>query len=239
MPTDTAPAPLRSGQAAAVAVRLAEIAFVMVFTAAILFGAAGTTGWFWGWLFLAVQLAVVLINSLVLSRRRLDTIAERGRPAEFKGWDKVISGLWSLFQYLLLPLAAGLDLRFGWTRLSGAGWNIAGAAVYLCGLELFSWAMITNAFFSTTARVQSERGQTVCRSGPYRFVRHPGYAGAILQSFGTTLLLGSLWALIPATGAAICILVRTILEDRLLQAELDGYAAYALRVRFRWIPGIW
>ena len=99
--------------------------------------------------------------------------------------------------------------------------------------------MLTNAYFSTAVRIQTDRGQTVCRSGPYRFVRHPGYVGAILQSLGIPFLLGSWWALIPGLAAVVFIVIRTALEDRTLQYELVGYWDYAQEVRFRLVPGIW
>jgi protein-S-isoprenylcysteine O-methyltransferase Ste14 len=107
------------------------------------------------------------------------------------------------------------------------------------GLGLGGWAMLANAYFSTAVRIQSDRGQTVCRSGPYRFVRHPGYVGFMLQSLGTPLLLGSSWALIPGITAVALMAIRTSWEDRMLQAELPGYPDYAQQVRYRLVPGIW
>ena len=104
---------------------------------------------------------------------------------------------------------------------------------------MFGWAMTTNAFFSTAVRIQSDRGHTVCRSGPYRFVRHPGYVGAILMSLGTPLLLGSAWALIPAAAAMVLMVLRTHLEDDTLRAELPGYEDYAHDVRYRLVPRLW
>ncbi|MBN2085473.1 MAG: isoprenylcysteine carboxylmethyltransferase family protein [Anaerolineales bacterium] len=155
-------------------------------------------------------------------RKKPEIIAERGRPREFKTWDKVVGGLWGVMHYIAIPLAAGLDARFGWTRGLGTAWNIAGSVLFIAGMAFFSWAMITNAFFSTTARIQSDRGQTVCRTGLYRFVRHPGYIGAILQAPGMSILLGSLWALIPAAAGVVCMIIRTAFEDRMLQHELAG-----------------
>jgi len=148
---------------------------------------------------------------------------------------------WSLepAQFLVLTLVVGLDMRFGWTRELGAAWHVAGAVVFAVGLGLFGWAMITNAYFSTAVRIQVDRGQTVCRNGPYRFVRHPGYAGALLQSLGIPFLLGSLWALIPGITAAALMIIRTSLEDRMLQAELPGYRDFVQEVHYHLIPGIW
>jgi protein-S-isoprenylcysteine O-methyltransferase Ste14 len=168
-----------------------------------------------------------------------ETVAERGRAKITKEWDKIVSGLWTLALFLAVPLVAGLDMRSGWTRELNPACNIAGALALACGLGLGGWAMITNAYFSTAVRIQNDRGQTVCRTGPYQVVRHPGYAGFILQSLGTPILLGSWWALIPGLTAAALIIIRTSLEDRMLQAELTGYREFVRKVRYRLVPGIW
>jgi len=99
--------------------------------------------------------------------------------------------------------------------------------------------VLSNAFFSTVVRVQSDRGHNVCSDGPYRFVRHPGYVGGIVQWLGVPLLLGSRWALLPGVLAAVLLVVRTALEDRTQRTALEGYADYAARVRYRLAPGIW
>jgi protein-S-isoprenylcysteine O-methyltransferase Ste14 len=212
---------------------------VLALQAAILFVCAGRLDWIWAWIFLAINIAVILINGIFLLPTKSEIIAERGRPKEFKKWDKAVGGLWGVMYYLGVPIAAGLDARFGWTHGLGSGWNIVGAVIFAAGMALFSWAMITNAYFSTTARIQTDRGQKVCRNGPYRYVRHPGYIGAILQSPGTSLLLGSLWSLIPAAAAASFMIVRTALEDRMLQNELAGYKDYVKEVAYRLIPWVW
>jgi protein-S-isoprenylcysteine O-methyltransferase Ste14 len=100
------------------------------------------------------------------------------------------------------------------------------------------WALGENRFFSSVVRIQTDRGHVVCDSGPYRIVRHPGYAGNILPLAGIVLALGSIWTLVPAIVALIITVIRTTLEDRTLQAELPGYRDYARRVRYRLIPGI-
>jgi protein-S-isoprenylcysteine O-methyltransferase Ste14 len=219
--------------------RFGAIVFMLALEAAILFLAAGRLDWIWAWIFIGINLAVVLVNGTILMRTNPEIVAERGRPKEVKNWDKAVSGLWALAQYLAIPLVAGLDARFGWTRGLGIAWNIAGAVVFTAGMALFGWAMITNAYFSTAARIQSDRGQTVCRSGPYRFVRHPGYSGTVLQAMGTSFLLGSLWSLIPTAAAVACMVARTVLEDRMLQNELPGYKDFARDVPHRLVPGVW
>ena len=99
--------------------------------------------------------------------------------------------------------------------------------------------MASNRYFSTLVRIQIDRGHTVATSGPYRYVRHPGYTGYSASFFGMSLALGSLWAIIPAGFLTCLFVVRTVLEDRTLQGELPGYGHYARRVRFRLLPGIW
>jgi protein-S-isoprenylcysteine O-methyltransferase Ste14 len=229
----------RSSVVTGILARFAQVAILFLVQAAILFLAAGGLNWIWAWVFLGIYLVSVSINSAFLMRASPETIAERGLAKETKNWDKLVSGLWSLAQFLVLPLVAGLDMRFGWTQRYSAWWHVAGAIVFAFGLGLFGWAMITNAYFSTAVRIQSDRGQTVCRTGPYRFVRHPGYIGTILQSLAIPLLLGSLWALIPGIIAAVLMIIRTSLEDRLLQAELPGYPDFVQEVRYRLVPGIW
>jgi protein-S-isoprenylcysteine O-methyltransferase Ste14 len=233
------PAESHPNVAAGIVTRFGQVVILLVFQAAILFLAAGRLHWTWAWVFLGIYLVSVSINSAFLLHTGPETIAERGRPQEMKDWDKVVGGLWSLAQFLVLPLVAGLDVRFGWTRGLSTVWHVAGAVVFAVGLGFFGWAMITNAYFSTAVRIQSDRGQTVCRTGPYRLVRHPGYVGTILQSLGIPFLLGSLWALIPGITAAALMIIRTALEDRMLQAELPGYRDFVQEVRYRLVPGIW
>jgi protein-S-isoprenylcysteine O-methyltransferase Ste14 len=219
--------------------RAAQIVVLLLVEATILFGAAGRLDWVWAWVFLGIYLASVLINAAFLMRTNPETVAERGRPGEFRRWDRVVSGLWALAQFAVIPLVAGLDARFAWTGPIDTAWHLAGAAVFAAGLAIFGWAMVTNAYFSTAARIQTERGQTVCRNGPYRVVRHPGYAGTMLQSVGIAVLFGSCWALVPAITAILLIVVRTRFEDRMLQDELPGYPEFARVVHHRLVPGIW
>lgn len=226
---------LRSG----IANRATQVAVRTALLAAILFPASGRLDWPWAWLFLAIYLASISINMAFLLRRSPETAAERGRFEGMRGWDKIIGGLWSVMQFLLLPLAAGLDARCGWTGPVALWLHLASGAAFALGLALFGWAMITNAYFAALVRIQAERGHTVCDSGPYRFVRHPGYVGTFLQSLGAPLLLGSAWALIPGALAAGLMVLRTVFEERTLQEELAGYKDYARRVRWRLLPGVW
>jgi protein-S-isoprenylcysteine O-methyltransferase Ste14 len=219
--------------------RAVQILLVLLIQAVILFLVSGHFDWIWAWVFLGIYFVSVAINSFFMVRTSPETVAERGQAEFTKGWDKLIGGLWGLMQFLIVPLVAALDYRFGWTGEISVAWHLAGALLFAAGLGLFGWAMITNTYFSTAVRIQSERGQTVCRSGPYRFVRHPGYTGTLLQSVGMPLLLGSWWALIPGLIAAALMTTRAALEDRTLQAELPGYTEFTHEVKYRLIPGVW
>jgi len=225
--------------ASGILMRIGTVVIFFVLIAAILFLSVGRLNWTWAWVYLGICLVSLIINASIMFRTSPETIAERGRPQETKDWDKVVGGLWALAIYFALPLVAGLDVRFGWARDISVAWHVASAVVFAVGLELSAWAMIANAYFSTAVRIQSDRGHTVCSTGPYRFVRHPGYVGFILQSISVPFLLGSLWALIPGITATVLMIIRTSLEDRTLQAELPGYQDYVQKVRYRLVPGIW
>lgn len=225
--------------AAGIRARIIQILTGYLVVGAILFLAAGSLDWLWAWVYLGIMLALIGVNAVVMHRLNPEVIAERGRPGAMQDWDKIISLLWSIAQYLALPLIAGLDRRFGWSAGIDVGCHWAGVFLFICGMALSSWAMAVNRYFSTVVRIQRERGQTVCRSGPYRYVRHPGYTGFIIQALGLPLLLGSWWACIPAYVSANLIIIRTIFEDRLLQAELSGYQDYVREVRFRLVPDLW
>ena len=219
--------------------RAAQIVIVLTIQGLILFLVAGRLDWTWAWVFLGIYLVSISINSAFMIRGSPETIAERGRPKEMRNWDKLVGGSWGLAQFVVLPLVASLDARLGWTRELSAPWHLGGAVVFAGGLALSGWAMITNAFFSTTVRIQTERGHTVCRTGPYRLIRHPGYLGTVLQSIAIPILLGSSWALIPGVAAVALMVIRTTIEDRALQAELAGYRDYAQEVRYRLVPRLW
>jgi len=229
----------RSDVATGIALRAGALAVVLLAQAALLFGGAGRLDWLWAWGYFGISLATVAVGGALVLRSSPETIAERGRLRGMRGWDKVVIVVLITAGYVALPLVAGLDARFGWTHALGVTWHVAGAVALAVGFGLTVWAMRANAYFSTVVRIQSERGHTVCRHGPYRYVRHPGYVGYALQSLAIPFLLGSWWALLPAFAAIVAMVIRTALEDRMLQAELPGYREYAREVRCRLVPGIW
>jgi protein-S-isoprenylcysteine O-methyltransferase Ste14 len=209
---------------------------------AILFLCAGRLDWVWGWVFLGLLAVVLASHVVILVPINPELLAERSKgilQEDAKGWDKWITmfaagmgtgGSW---------VVASLDVRFEWSAAVPLALHVGGLVGSILGWALFMWAMGANAFFSEAVRIQEERGHTVQTGGPYRFVRHPGYVGATLALLAAPLLLGSLWALIPAGLAAIGYVVRTALEDRTLQEELDGYKEYTQQTRYRLLPGIW
>jgi protein-S-isoprenylcysteine O-methyltransferase Ste14 len=111
--------------------------------------------------------------------------------------------------------------------------------VILAGYAWGSYALIENRFFSGVVRIQTDRGHHVITGGPYAWMRHPGYAAALLTYLATPFFLDSIWTFIPAIFLTVVLVIRTSLEDKTLQAELPGYRDYAGRVRYRLLPGVW
>lgn len=192
------------------------------------------------WAYVGVFVAFDIATALVLMRRSPELLAERSKIQEgTKPWDKVLVRLVAGYLPIATWIAVGLDMRFGWSAYIPVGLQIVALAVTMLGYAIVVWAMASNPFFSTTVRIQKERGHTVATGGPYQFIRHPGYLGAILFTLAVPIMLGSLWALILAGLNASLYIVRTALEDKTLYNELSGYQDYASRVRYRLLPGIW
>jgi protein-S-isoprenylcysteine O-methyltransferase Ste14 len=169
-------------------------------------------------------------------------MAERARAlkaSDVKKWDKVLGPLMALTLYFPLVIVAGLDHRFGWSPMFPTWLNITGIFLIALGYAFAAWALAENRFFSSMMRIQTDRGHVVCDSGPYRIVRHPGYAGNLLSMPGIVLALSSEWTLIPVGVALVVAVIRTALEDRTLQEELPGYREYTSRVRYRLFPGVY
>jgi len=208
------------------------------FLAAILFGSAGHVDWPMAWALLAVYLAFIIIAFFVVEP---DLIQERSHiRAGVKRWDLVLASLSFVWFSPVTLLVAGLDAeRFEWSPSFPAAVQLLALAVFVLGTAIGCWAEATNKFFSTFVRIQTERGHCVIIDGPYAHVRHPGYAGTIFASIALPLLLGSLWALVPAFVGSCLLALRTLLEDRTLMEELGGYTEYASRVRWRLLPGMW
>jgi len=208
----------------------------------ILFVCGGEVGWWQAWLYAVLIMVVGIGGHVWAEQRHPGLIAERQNMESVrnaKAWDKVLAPLMAVSLVYPMAIVAGLDHRYHWSPEFPLWLIVTGFIMTSLGYAFAVWAVAENRFFSTVVRIQTERGHTVCDSGPYRFVRHPGYAGNLLALFGIVLALGSLWTLIPATVATVIGVIRTGLEDRTLQEELPGYREYAQRVRYRLFPGIY
>lgn len=199
-------------------------------------------GWWQAWVYAIVSIAGFAISRALAARHNPGLLAERARSMQTrenaKAWDKTLAPIVALGG-TLVALAAGLDARFGWSAGFGLPVELLALAVLVAGYALGSYALIENAYFSGVVRIQADRGQHVVSSGPYRWVRHPGYAGTLLAYLATPFLLDSTWALLPALFLTAVLIIRTRLEDNTLRAELPGYGEYAQRVRYRLVPGMW
>ncbi len=197
--------------------------------------------WLEAWAYAGVSIAGFAISRVLAARRHPDILAERARfmqHANAKAWDRWLVPLLALAGALIL-VVAGLDARLEWTPPFSPFTKTVALAALVAGYALGSFALIENRFFSGMVRIQSDRNHHVVSSGPYRWIRHPGYAGALLTYLATPFLLDSAWAVIPAVLTCTVLLIRTHLEDVTLRTELQGCGDYAHGVRFRILPGVW
>ncbi len=197
--------------------------------------------WWQAWAYAIASVLAFVLSRLIVARKHPDLIAERARfmqAKDTKPWDKVLAPLLGLGSILIL-VAAGLDRFYGWSSAFSTGVNIIALAGIVIGYGFSSWALVENRFFSGTVRIQTERGHHVISTGPYRIMRHPGYAGGLLGYIFIPLLFNSVWAFVPTILLMIVMVTRTALEDKTLQAELPGYREFAQKTKYRLIPGIW
>jgi protein-S-isoprenylcysteine O-methyltransferase Ste14 len=211
----------------------------LTLVALVLFGVAGRVDWPAAWILLAMFAAFFAYAAATMPQRDPDLLRERlkagGRPAR---GDNAIMAVYRLLLLALFATAALDAGRYRWSLMPPI-LQIAGAVLILIGFVMVWWCMTANRFLSAVVRVQADRGHRVVQNGPYRFVRHPMYAGLIGLIAGMALLLGSWLALIPAALAAAMLVVRIALEERVLLDGLDGYREYTVRVRNRLLPGVW
>jgi protein-S-isoprenylcysteine O-methyltransferase Ste14 len=216
---------------------------VYLFIPVVLLVCGGDFGWWQAWLYSLLIFIAGIGGRIWAERRHPGLLAERQNIEKIKkstkAWDKVLAPLMALSLSFPLVIVAGLDHRNGWSPAFPLWLIVPGFFLIVLGYAFATWALVENRFFSSTVRIQTDRGHVVCDSGPYRIVRHPGYAGNIPPLLGIVLALGSLWVLIPAAAALIITVIRTALEDRTLQEELPGYGDYARRVCYRLIPKIY
>ena len=208
----------------------------------ILLVCGGDLRWWQAWLYSVLILGAGIGGRIWAEQRHPGLTAERQSVENIqsaKAWDKVLAPLMAVSIGFPMVLVAGLDHRFNWSTEFPLWLIVTGFILTSLGYAFAAWAMAVNRFFYSVVCIHTDRGHVVCDSGPYRFVRHPAYAGNILGLFGIVLALGSVWALVPAAVASIIAVIRTSLEDQALQAELPGYRDYARRVRDRLIPTVY
>ena len=214
------------------------IAAMVVVFAGFIFVNARRLGWTLGWIYVGMVVATLTINLACMLRWNPELIRRRMRFGKFtKTWDMLWAVLFALAMIAIFVVAVE-EARDGVSREPGATW-LLGLAIFTLGWALVNWSMVVNPFFEKTVRIQTDHGHRVIDTGPYAYIRHPGYVGFAGWILSTPLLLSSTGAFVPALIAVGLLVIRTALEDRTLRDELPGYAEYANRVRFRLFPGVW
>jgi len=220
--------------------RLLQVALSYVWFVGSLFVAAGRLDWARGWI--TVALWVVGLTTIgVIAQRYNPTLLEqraKWRRKDTKPFDKIFLAVFVPLA-MIQPAVAGLDaVRYGWSSMPFA-FVYVGAILFALAMVLLGWVLAVNPYAESSVRIQTDRGQTVISSGPYRLVRHPMYVGSILMYLGTPLVWGSVWALAITATIILLFLWRTAHEDLILRQELPGYAEFAARTRYRLLPGVW
>jgi protein-S-isoprenylcysteine O-methyltransferase Ste14 len=222
----------------AIARGFVSLAVTIIVMAVLLFATAGTLSWPLGWWFIVAFVLCVLVAMAIIWRANPELFTARSRVQPgTKSWDYIFLIL-VVAGFILMPLVAGLDFRFGWSAVPG--WVVVlGYVLFVLSFAGQTWPQAVNRHFEPGVRIQQDRGQTVIDTGPYAIVRHPGYISGALLALSIPLMLASWWALVPALVATLALAIRTPLEERTLRAELPGYTEYTQRVRYRWVPGVW
>lgn len=219
--------------------RLIQIVLMILILDGILFLIAGRLDWMGAWVFSFLYFVFVTVFVVWTMRNDPGLMEERGKRAEnVKPWDRVIVTLYTILLVGLLIVAALDAGRFRWSDMPLMLQAFGAIGLMPLGAWLW-WIARTNSYLSSYARIQDDRGQRVVTSGPYRYVRHPMYAALMPFFVCVALILGSWWALVPGGVIGVLFVIRTALEDRMLQDELPGYTEYAQRVRYRLLPGVW
>lgn len=202
---------------------------------------SGHWTWWEAWVSAFIFIVGFIASRALAVRRHPDILKERSeflKHGDTKAWDKVLAPLVAFGSAFIL-VVAGFDARFAWSPPFPLAAKLVALAIILGGYVLGTYALMENRFFSGTVRIQTERGHHVVDSGPYRWMRHPGYAGTLFTYLALPVFLDSWWALVPAMLSIVVLITRTFLEDGTLRHELAGYETYATRVRYRLLPGVW
>jgi len=211
----------------------------ILFMLALFFVPAGTLNWPEAWLFILFYLTAIAGLMIWMKKKAPGLLRERmSRKKEAKSWDRKFLGVYC-FVLIVLLIIPGLDaVRFRWSEVPLI-LKALGFIGFIPGAGFAFWAMKENAYASDVVRIQEDRGHKVCTTGPYRYVRHPMYMGVTFILLCFPLSLGSFYTFIPSSIIIILFIIRTSLEDRVLQEELPGYKEYSHKVRYRLLPGVW
>lgn len=219
---------------------LAGFIATLLLSAALIFAGAGRLNWTLGWIFVIAWIVPKLAFLALLRWRDPDLLIERAtRHKNTQRYDRIILPVYFVFAFGTFIVASLDGGRFRWSGELPIALIVATYIIYLLGNSLAGWAINSNPFFSSESRIQTDRDQKVSSSGPYRYIRHPAYSAAFLLWITTGPMLASWWAVIPGFPAGLMMVFRTVYEDRMLIAELPGYAGYARQVHYRLVPGIW
>lgn len=215
---------------------------VVVLMGLVPFAAAWRLDWWQAWVYSAIMIGTSFLSRYLVFRKNPGLIAERFRFTTTKGiegWDKLLAPMVAIVGPLLTLIVAGLDKRNAWSPDVSLPLQVVAIVLLLLSGAFGTWAMLENPYFTSAVRIQNDRGQTAITSGPYRFIRHPAYAGSILWWLVTPVILGTLWGIIPAGIQILLFVIRTALEDKTLQEALGGYKEYTQQTRYRLLPGVW
>jgi protein-S-isoprenylcysteine O-methyltransferase Ste14 len=213
----------------------------LVIIAILLFVPAGTLNWTGGWIFLIETSVISIALAAWLAKHDPELLKERLRSPiqkEQSTQDKIVTGLLLLLFFGWFVFMALDAVRFKWSSVPD--WlQIPGVLGVLVACYIGYLTLRENTFAALVVKVQKERAQTVISTGPYRYVRHPMYAGMLFYLVGAPLLLGSWWGLLWGCGLLVLFVLRLLIEEGTLRKELQGYREYAARVRYRLVPGVW
>lgn len=196
--------------------------------------------WVEAWIYALTGLLMFIISRLITSRLHPGLLKERAkflRHADTAPFDKYLAPLVGIANIFIL-IIAGMQ-AYEKAPVLNITEELLAFFVLLAGYVLSGYALVANPFFSGVVRLQKERNHSVVRGGPYRWIRHPGYASGILVFLATPFFLDSTWSILAAIVAILILIVRTGLEDNFLQEKLEGYRDYARQVPYRLFPGIW
>lgn len=217
---------------------LAPVNWIIV-TGIVFFISSGQLNNLRAWIYFSVYFCGSLIFSFVLLRKSPELLNSRGKVQEgTKASDKYLIFSYFCLAIIVTPLTAGLDVRDNLFMIQFQYIYLA-IILYILSAAFSLWPMLHNPFFEGTVRIQNDRLQKVIKSGPYKFVRHPGYIGMLIGSFPLPFAFGSALSFIPVFLMVIIVFVRTYYEDQTLQEELTGYSDYSKEVKYRLIPFLW